>query len=58
MDEKKPLKQVVDTVLKDIIGKSLDVLNPRLVGNYAQFQGLELAAAINRLRTLSVQKKV
>jgi len=27
------------------------------VGDYAAFRGLELAAAINRLRTLSVQKR-
>jgi len=33
------------------------VLRPGAVVDYAMFRALELAAAINRLRTLSVQKK-
>jgi len=35
----------------------MDVLNHRLSGNYAEFRKLELAAAINRLRTLKVEQK-
>ena len=56
MDGKKTLKQIVNTVLNDIMGNGLDVLSPRPVGDYAAFRALELAAAMNRLRTLSVGK--
>jgi predicted ABC-class ATPase len=57
MDGEKTLRQIVDTVLKDVMGKGLDVLSPRPVGDYAAFRGLELTAAINRLRTVLVRKK-
>jgi len=57
MDGKKTLKQIVDAVLKDIMGNDLDVLSPRPVGDYAAFRAQELAAAMNRLRTLSARKK-
>jgi len=55
MDGKRTLREVTNTVLADIREKRLDVLNPRPVGDYAAFRGLELGAAINRLRTLKVQ---
>lgn len=51
------LKEIVDLVLKGTKEKGLDVLNRRPVGDYAAFRGLELAAAINRLRTLLVRKR-
>jgi len=57
MDKRRTLKEVIDAVMEDVRGKGLDVLNPKPVGDYAAFRGLELAAAINRLRTLSVQQK-
>jgi predicted ABC-class ATPase len=58
MDGKKTLRQIIDAVLKGIREeKGLDLLGPVLVGDYATFRGLELAAAINRLRTLSVRKE-
>ena len=55
MEGEMTLKAIVDGVLEKIAEKGLDVLNNRLVGNYAAFRGLELAAAINRLRTLKVK---
>jgi predicted ABC-class ATPase len=55
MDGKKTLSQVVDLVLKDVKEKGLDVLSPRPVGDFAGFRELELAAAINRLRTLGIR---
>jgi len=55
MEGEMTLKAIVDGVLQKIEEKGLDVLNNRLVGNYAAFRGLELAAAINRLRTLKVK---
>jgi len=57
MDGKKRLRQIVDAVVEDMMDKGLDVLGPRPVGDYAAFRALELGAAINRLRTLSVEKK-
>jgi len=57
MDGSRTLKEIVDAVVSAIEKRGLDVLNRRPVGDYATFRGLELAAAINRLRTLSVQTK-
>jgi predicted ABC-class ATPase len=55
MDGTRTVKEIVNCVLKD--AEQLDVFNPRPVGDYAAFRGLELAAAINRLRTLAVDQK-
>ncbi|MFC1944558.1 ABC-ATPase domain-containing protein [Chloroflexota bacterium] len=55
MDGARTLREVVNAVLIDM-EKSLDLLSPMPVGDYATFRGLELTAAINRLRTLSVRK--
>ena len=55
MDGKRTLTATVDAVLKDIQEEGLDVLSPRPAGDLAGFRGLELAAAINRLRTLRVR---
>ncbi|UCE40593.1 MAG: ABC-ATPase domain-containing protein [Candidatus Aminicenantes bacterium] len=55
MDGRRTLPEVVDIVLKDIREKGLDVLSPRPVGDFAGFRNLELAAAINRLRTLGIK---
>ena len=57
MDGRRTVGEIVSNVLKATAEKGLDVLGHRPVGDYAAFRGLELAAAINRLRTLSVQKK-
>jgi predicted ABC-class ATPase len=55
MDGDKTLREVVETVQKEIEKNGLGVLNPMPVGDYAEFRGHELAAAINRLRTLRVK---
>lgn len=57
MNNCRTLKEIVDTVLQDIGEKGLDTLSPMPVGNYAVFREMELAAAINRLRTFSVTQK-
>jgi predicted ABC-class ATPase len=57
MDGEKALREIVNAVLADIKRKGLDVLSPRPVVDYAEFRGLELGAAINRLRTLAVQMR-
>ena len=58
MDGTQTLREIIKNVMKDIMEKGLDVLSYNPAGEYAVFRGLELAAAINRLRTLSVIKKV
>jgi predicted ABC-class ATPase len=55
MDRSKSLKEVIDLVLEDMHNQGLDVLSSQPSGNYAAFRGLELAAAINRLRTFKVK---
>ena len=57
MDGRRTVGEIVGNVLKGTTEKGLDVLGDRPAGDYAAFRGLELAAAINRLRTLSVRKK-
>jgi len=55
MDGRRTVAEILDLVMRDIDGKGLDVLDPRLMGNYARFRKQELAAALNRLRTLKVR---
>ncbi|MFO8100670.1 MAG: ABC-ATPase domain-containing protein [Dehalococcoidia bacterium] len=57
MDGNRTIGEIVNVVLEDISKNGLDILNSTPQGNYASFRGLELAAAINRLRTLSIRKK-
>jgi len=58
IDGKKSLRQITSLVMLDIGRAGLDVLNPRLQGHYAEFRKIELAAAINRLRTLRAEQKI
>ncbi|MHC4617586.1 MAG: ABC-ATPase domain-containing protein [Planctomycetota bacterium] len=51
------LKEIIDAVLSDVNDKGLDALSRVPAGNYACFRELELAAALNRLRSLSVNQK-
>ncbi|MGC1307209.1 MAG: ABC-ATPase domain-containing protein [Phormidesmis sp.] len=60
-DGQRPLSQVLDLVLQDIERGGLDALtigiespDYRFLGNLAEFRRFELAAAINRLRTLKI----
>ncbi|MGL4378353.1 MAG: P-loop domain-containing protein, partial [Microcoleaceae cyanobacterium] len=54
MDGKKTLREIIDHVMADIEHQGMDILSPFREGDFAMFRPLELAAAINRLRTLSV----
>jgi predicted ABC-class ATPase len=56
MDSKKSLNEVISQVLTDI-EEDMDCLSPWTAGDYAKFRKLELACAINRLRTLQVNQK-
>ncbi len=57
MDGKRSLKEVIDRVGKDVTEKGLDIISLHPVGTYAAFRVIELAAAINRLRTLLVNQR-
>jgi len=57
MDGKRTLREVASLVMMDIARDGLDVLDPRISGGYAEFRKIDLAAAINRLRTLEVEQK-
>ena len=54
MDGNRTVRDVVERIMEEIGKHGLDVLSPRPVGDYARFRPQELAAAMNRLRTLSV----
>ena len=56
MDGHTPVRKIVDRVLADVGKRGLDILIGRPVGDYAMFRRFELAAAINRLRTLKVRQ--
>lgn len=57
MDGRRTLREVVMLVMKDVEERGLDVLGPFLSDAYASFRAVDLAAAINRLRTLKVKQK-
>jgi len=50
-----PLTAVIAAVMADVEQHGLDCLTDWPMGDLVSFRGLELAAAINRLRTLQVQ---
>lgn len=56
MDGRRTIGDVVALVLEDVAARGLDALSDRPVGDRAAFRPLELAAAMNRLRTLAVRK--
>jgi len=51
---KKTLPEILNAVMVDIDTQGLDILTPYPQGDLALFRPLELAAALNRLRTLQV----
>jgi predicted ABC-class ATPase len=58
IDRKTPLKEIINLLMIDLEKEGLDILSDRISGHFAKFRGLELALAINRLRSLKmVQKK-
>lgn len=54
MDGQRTMTELLDLVLADIEREGLDVLDRRQVGDLAAFRRYELAAALNRLRTVRV----
>lgn len=54
MDGKRPLRHILDDVMTAVAKDGLDILG-RPGSDYAQFRKHELAAALNRLRSLAVR---
>ncbi|MFC1619995.1 ABC-ATPase domain-containing protein [Candidatus Neomarinimicrobiota bacterium] len=54
MDGKTEFKRIVVRTMNDIQGEGLDLLDPKLTGDLAQFRGLELASVLNRMRSFTV----
>ncbi len=52
MDGEKSLSSLLDLAEKDLDEKGLDIVCPHLRGDYARPRRFEVAAAVNRLRTL------
>lgn len=55
IDGEKTLPQILDQIMNDIATKGLDIIAPFPQGDLAIFRRFELAAAINRIRTLEVK---
>jgi predicted ABC-class ATPase len=55
MDGRRPIPEILELVIADIKRHGLDIIDPRRMGEYAVFRGLELAAALNRLPTLRTE---
>jgi predicted ABC-class ATPase len=57
IDDRRTLAEILDLVMNDIATNSLDILTAFPEGNLALFRRFELAAALNRLRSLQTQAK-
>lgn len=57
MNGERTLSEVIALVMRDLEDGGLDILGPGLAGDYAAFRNLELAFAINRLRTLGAAQR-
>ena len=55
MDGRRSLSQILDQIFTDIEEKGLNAIGNPKSGNYAMFRRFELAAALNRLRSLEVK---
>lgn len=54
IDNRRTLREIIDLVIGDVADKGLDVLDARLVGEFAVFRKFELAAALNRMKILEI----
>lgn len=57
MDGRATFKEVIDALWGEIEKKGLDIFFPPKVGNLASPRPLELAAAMNRMRTLKTRRR-
>ena len=54
IDGKKKLKELLNIVQRDLEANGLQILSDKISGHFSEFRMLELAGALNRLRTLKV----
>jgi hypothetical protein len=52
IDGRRPLREALEGIGRALEDESLDAIDERIVGDYAEFRLHELAAALNRLRSL------
>ena len=60
MDGQTSIREIIEAIDRDIDEHGLNIIDPlrgRIAGDYARPRPLEIAAAINRLRTLRVRQK-
>ena len=57
MDGRRTLKEVIECVMDDIGHQGLDILTPYCSADLARFRDIELAGAVNRMRTLRIIQK-
>jgi hypothetical protein len=55
LDGKQTLPNIVERIMQDIAEGKLDVLTPYPQGDLMMFRSFELAAVMNRLRSLEVK---
>jgi len=56
-EEPVPIKELIDRCMQVIEDKGLDGLSERISGHFAHFRGIELAFALNRLRSLQIHQR-
>jgi predicted ABC-class ATPase len=52
-----PIKELIDRCMQVVKEKGLDGLSPKVSGHFAQFRDIELACALNRLRTVQIAQR-
>jgi hypothetical protein len=57
IDGNRSLAEVLECLQKDIENRGLEVVSPRISGNLAYFRPMELACALNRLRSLRAEQR-
>jgi hypothetical protein len=55
LDGERTLPEALERALAEIDAEGLDLLDERLVGDYAEFRVFEMAAALARLRSLRLR---
>jgi predicted ABC-class ATPase len=56
-DGPEPIKDLIARCMRIVEEKGLDGLSPKVSGHFAQFRDIELACALNRLRTLRITQQ-
>lgn len=57
MDGRRTMGEILEKVMCDLAHGGLDILPPHVTGDLSGFRRFELAAAINRMRTLRVRQR-